>query len=226
MHKFSQAQPLFKGFVGARTTLSGGQSSAAEYAKAAREKGLGFVIVLENGPQMTAEKMEQLKKECTAASSNDLLMIPGFRFATNLGVSFFVYGENLALPSADMASKIVPGTIKLQGESPDGKWRSDDKFLLYVFLNWEKNTTDGIMPLNVGFYDFKKSAEAGAFFKPEYARISSAVGVKFYREGKLIEDMTREYLRVNAGTYPVLPMAVNLVDSTQKWQPRWVVEMR
>jgi hypothetical protein len=215
LKEFSQALPVFKGFVGARTTLSGGTSTVSDYAQAAREQGLGFVIILEDGAQMTQEKVEALKSACTAASSEDLLVIPGFRFSTNLGVSFFIYGKNPVLPPADVQSKLVPGGIQLQGEAPEGKWEASDKILHYIFMNWIKNETPGLLHMNAGFYDFKNSTDTKTFFKPEYAR-ASAMGVKFYKQGKLVEDLTADYLRVNAGTLPVTPMSVNLVDSVQE----------
>lgn len=88
-----------KGLAGARTLLSSGKSTVAEYAKAAKEAGLGFLVFLEDHKLMTPEKNEQLRKECLAASDATFQAIPGFTIEDEFGTHWFWAGNDTSYPN-------------------------------------------------------------------------------------------------------------------------------
>src|SRR5262249_26049753 len=73
------AQPvLLRGLIGAQTRLSGGQGTVADYAAAARQAGLDFVVFLEDFAALDATGLAQLKAECTQQSGAYLTLYPGY----------------------------------------------------------------------------------------------------------------------------------------------------
>jgi hypothetical protein len=50
--------------IGAQTRRSGGQGAVADYADAARQAGLDFLVFLEDFAKLDATGLAQLKAEC------------------------------------------------------------------------------------------------------------------------------------------------------------------
>ncbi len=70
----------YKGIIGARTKLTGGKGSVAEYAAAARAAKLDFIAFTERVEDLSAiskETWDKFRKECQDASGPDLLVLPG-----------------------------------------------------------------------------------------------------------------------------------------------------
>ena len=55
----------------------------AEYAAAAREGGLDFLVFLEGFATLDPEKLARLRRACAKHSGTDLLLLPGYRIDTN-----------------------------------------------------------------------------------------------------------------------------------------------
>ena len=67
----------YKGTFGARTALTGGQGTVAEYATAAKAAGLDFLGFMEDFAQLTQAQWEKFCKDCAAATTPELLVLPG-----------------------------------------------------------------------------------------------------------------------------------------------------
>jgi hypothetical protein len=70
----------YKGIIGARTKLTGGKGSVAEYAAAARTAKLDFIGFTERVEDISAiskETWDKFRKECLDATGPDLLVLPG-----------------------------------------------------------------------------------------------------------------------------------------------------
>jgi hypothetical protein len=93
-------QPQLQGLVGARTALSSGTGSVAEYAKAARDAGLHYIVFLEDSLRMNAEKWHTLVTQCAAVSDDTFGAIPGLTIEDAQGNHFYVCGDNAMLPPA------------------------------------------------------------------------------------------------------------------------------
>ena len=68
---------LFKGLIGAQTSLSGGSGTVAEYAAAAKQAGLDFLVFLEDFARLDAAELEQLKADCRQYSDDRADALPG-----------------------------------------------------------------------------------------------------------------------------------------------------
>ena len=80
----------WKGLVGARTSLSDGQGSVQDYAKAAKANHLDFIVFLEtfamrDNSTFSAASLTKLKADCAAHSDSSITLIPGFTIPTQFG---------------------------------------------------------------------------------------------------------------------------------------------
>ncbi|MCG2659199.1 MAG: hypothetical protein L6437_03005, partial [Kiritimatiellae bacterium] len=99
----------YRGLLGARTALTGGKGSVADYVAEGKKAGLHFIIFAEDFEQLTPENWTRFKKECADASGDDFLAVPGFEWRNPLGdrsimVGPVVYPDN---------SVLAPGTKRI-----------------------------------------------------------------------------------------------------------------
>ena len=205
---------LFKGVVGPRTTCSNGKASVAEYAKTAKEIGLDYIIFLEDFRSLSPDGLKKLKAECRKYSDKNLLLFPGYQMKTNLGSRIMLFGQDPDYPYAKVLTGPDNKTFKLQNINKDGKFVAgqQDSFRFNLY-NFSRKTGPKRIRLNsVGYFDFTRAKEQGA---PQLfdSRGYGMAGVVFYEDGKLIEDVTDQYLLMNQCTMSAVPVAVNLIDS-------------
>ena len=96
----SPAGKHFKGLIGARTALSGGQGTVAEFAAAAQQAGYAWVVFTEAYDQMTEAKWQQLVAECAKATrltggADDFWAVAGLEYKDQCGNRFVSYGPNM-----------------------------------------------------------------------------------------------------------------------------------
>lgn len=96
---FGAPPDSYRGLIGARTVISGGQGTVADYVGAARQAGYDWLVFLEDYKQLTEQKLQQLKQECLAASTDDLQAIPGFFITDEFGGYWAMMGDNASLPA-------------------------------------------------------------------------------------------------------------------------------
>jgi hypothetical protein len=75
---------LFRGLIGAKTALSSGKGSVAEYAAAAKQSKLDFLVFLDDFEKLTPQKLDQLKAECRRSSDQQIQLLPGFTVRNNV----------------------------------------------------------------------------------------------------------------------------------------------
>ncbi|HCD31308.1 MAG TPA: hypothetical protein DER01_02810 [Phycisphaerales bacterium] len=196
--------PCFKGMVGPQTVHSGGQATVEQYAKVARQKGLGFVIFLEDFTRLNRQSLTRLVAQCKQYSSSDLLLIAGYRIPTNLGNTQFHFGFDPVWPDKKHLS--ADGKLLIiQPKAKDGRYKSAD-IVTYILASRKggKNSS--------GFFGFREPMKQGGMAVTDL-RIYSMVGLMLYREGQLVEDMTDQYLTTNACTMTGTPVAIHLIDT-------------
>jgi hypothetical protein len=201
---------LFRGFVGARTALTTGTGSIQDYAQAAKAAHLDFVIFMEEGNKLDAEKLTTLEDDCKRYSDASLLLVPGFSYETNVGPHMLVYGPKLVLPTEpELVSKSKPGTFALQQEDEKGNYIASALYLNYVF-----HIMDLTRPRenNVVYFDFGASQQDGRI-RLSQARGYGGGGIFYYRGGKLIEDNRADYLQTNGSTMTSVPFSIAEVSS-------------
>ena len=99
---------MFRGLIGARTGLSDGKGTVADYAAAAKASHVDFVVFLEsfateNGSHtLSAAALAQLVSDCAAHSDDAVLLIPGYAIEHQFGNMMFVFGDLVELPPSDL----------------------------------------------------------------------------------------------------------------------------
>lgn len=140
----------YRGLVGARTALTGGAGTVAEYVAAAQAAGLHFLIFAEDLEKLTPESWEAFKTQCRAASTADFLAVPGFEWKTPVGDRMLMCGhvkypdENAFAPgtkrivahAAFWFAAGAPMNFALSGKNPTPLWNYVDVNALPVEV-WE-----------------------------------------------------------------------------------------
>ncbi|MBI4023913.1 MAG: hypothetical protein HY360_02970 [Verrucomicrobia bacterium] len=96
------------GVIGARTALTGGTGTAADWVAAAKAAGLDWLVILEDFEKLPPQAWTQFKKDCVAASSDDLDVEPGWLIRDIGGNTWMQFGACIEWPPA----KIFDATEK------------------------------------------------------------------------------------------------------------------
>ncbi|MHB9025761.1 MAG: hypothetical protein ACYC7E_16595 [Armatimonadota bacterium] len=203
---FPAVEPAYPGVIGARTRYSSGTATADQWAVAAKERGLAFIVFLEELGTLTPENFTKLKADCARLSSTDFSAIPGITIDDEVGNHYFYCGSTLPYPDKKFLSE-------------DGKvFRARDPALgqkdPYIKGQLAMTTLDyayslGSFKLTAGNYLFSQDAAPFADFFSDW----DAIGVITAKNGQVIEDATEDYLKiVDSGQGP-LPLAITLMDS-------------
>ena len=172
----------FRGLIGACTQDGGGSGSVAEYVAAAEKAGLQFIAFAEDFTLLNAEKWDAFKKTCRDASTKRVVAIPGFRYRDKLGVRWVAAGE-------------FPFPLKHRLSS-DGK--------RIVVPEW---WFDG------SGYQLNAPIDVGHNPRPYWTyQCYSAMAVKTFENGKLIDDATDAYLSRQEIEDITAPIMVDLID--------------
>ncbi len=94
--------PQFPGLIGARTALSSGRGTVAEYVAAAKAAKLSFLVFLEDSLKMDQAKWDQLVKACSEATSADFAAIPGLTYEDAQGDHLYAFADEVRFPKPDM----------------------------------------------------------------------------------------------------------------------------
>ena len=196
---------VFHGIIGARTALSSGRGDVAAYARAARRAHLDFLVFLEDFEHMNREKLARLTADCARNSDADLLLLPGFSIVSNLGNHLFFFGPDPAWPPDAVLTGDRKNILYVQEQSDNGKYTGYKT----PFMDWVASTYHPDKG-QVGFYDFVDSPRG---LRLPDARLYAMVGLRYYRNGVLVEDLLDSYLTTVASTIAPTPVSVNEVDS-------------
>ncbi|MGA2618751.1 MAG: hypothetical protein ABSF26_14145 [Thermoguttaceae bacterium] len=198
---------VYRGLVGARTRYSSGKGTVEQYAAAAKEAGLDFVVFLEEFSHLTEPIYRRLEEDCRKFSTDHLLLVPGFTFQNNIKNQMFAYGYDIAWPTQTQFVGVRHDELRHQCFDKDGKLAENDEDA----KNW-------IWPFvfvpgkNLGYYDFA----AGAGMPVRDLRLFGILALLTYRDGKLVEDLTADYLNYVRGGDPPLACSVDIVQSPQE----------
>lgn len=200
----------YRGLIGARTSYSKATGSVADYAAAARETGLDFVVFLEDFCVIDEATYRKLEDDCRRHSDDDLQLVPGFTMRTNIGNPIFFTGFDGAWPQGDQLGGPEGKQLRLQNFDGDGKLDySDEKA---KNLLWDYAIKTGDSARNIGYFDFGD----GAGVPVRNLRLVGIIGVLTYRNGELVEDITEQYRDYTADGNPPLACAINRVDSPEQ----------
>jgi len=199
---------LFKGLIGARSALSDGKGTVKEYKDAAEKAGLDFVVFMENFEALTKEKYDQLVSECKELSDSKVKLIPGFTIRNNIGNHTLCIAEDGYWPSeAGYLTGLNKNVLNIQPEVTPGVYSGYNKDSSFNFhLNHISQYR------NIGYYNW---AGSGKGMRMPFQRNCALAAIKYYKDGKLVEDMTDDYLTTLQSTMPPTPVSVNEVSSPE-----------
>lgn len=198
---------LFRGLIGVETERGGGQGSVADYAKVASEKGLDFVVFLEDIAKLTPEKLDALIKDCKANSTSNLTLFAGYKMNSNIGNHMFVFGKNPKLPPPVLLVGPDKATFNMQYQNESGKFEPKNPSLM-----WCLNCGDESTKSTVGYYDFSHSGNGMAMHD---LRPYSMAAIRTYANGKLIDNALDDYFTTVQSTAVPTPVSLNIVRSPE-----------
>jgi hypothetical protein len=94
--------PQVRGLIGARTALSSGKGTVAEYVRAARAARLDFLVFLEDSLKMDQGRWDELVKQCAAASDERFLAVPGLTYEDAQGNHLYCFADDVRFPKRQM----------------------------------------------------------------------------------------------------------------------------
>lgn len=200
--------PIFRGLIGAQTSLSGGTGTVADFAKAAAEARLDYLVFLEEFAKLTPEKLKQLKAEVEKNRTETLRLFAGYKIKANTGNDLFVFGKNPIWPEDRMLVGKDKTTLNLQYQDEKGQWTQGNPG-----LDWCLTMGDPKHECTVGYYNFTKT---GRGLKMYDLRVYSMAAIRTYEKGKLVEDMTDDYLTTIQSTAVPTPVSLNIVRSPEE----------
>jgi len=205
-HRPPKFAPVFKGLIGARTALSTGKGTVADYAAAARKAGLDFVVFLEDYAKLTADEFKALDLACRKHTDKRLALLPGIAIETDMGPKLFVFGLNGIYPPADIFAGSTK-RIALQPTDEQGRFTGYNGPSFSWMLHFAR------VDRNLGFYHFTADPQGIQVWD---LRCYSMAAMRYYRKGKLVEDVTDQYALTHAGTLGPQPCAINEVYSPEE----------
>jgi hypothetical protein len=215
-----------RGLVGARTALTGGAGSLAQFALAAKAAKLDFLVLLEDFKLLAANngsKFTQMLADCKKHSDSELLILPGYRiknniargqFAKSKGNDMMIYGPQLVLPPA--TSLTPDGTqINLQQFTPNSttNYTGVNGGASYGWLLSSTHQPDGIhYPYTAGYFNLNDRQSAGGMSMVDL-RLEGAAAIKTYLADGSSQDLTDDFILTAESTIGSVPMAVSEVLS-------------
>jgi len=196
----------YRGLFGARTAYSSGTGTVADYARAAKQANLDFIVFMEDYDRMNPADFDKLKADCGKHSGQNLMLYPGYAMKTNIGNFTFFYGTQLPLPPAKCLAGPNKKLFNVQIEDGSGGYTGR----ISPYLTWVLQEFAVAGVANVGYYNF---GESGKGLKLKDLRCYSMAAIRYYRTGKLVEDVTEQFLLTAECTIPPMPVVVNEVRS-------------
>ena len=220
--------PIYRGLIGAKTSYSSGRGTVAEYAVAAKEAGLHFLIFLEDFDKLSREKWARLIADCRRHSDAQMLILPGYTMDSNIGDHLFFYYDALARapqaahdywPPANCLTGPNKSQLYLQRQDAQGRYVGGSSNLPAAMWMLSFGGSVAVHDAmyggdvsygNAGYYHFTAT--------PHQRRISdlcayAVVAIRYYRDGRLVEDRTEDYLTTTAATSGPVPVSLNEVRS-------------
>lgn len=209
------APRFFKGLIGARTTLSTGKSTVAQYAKAAKAAGLDYLVILEDHKAMSPEKNEKLRQECRVVSDATFQAIPGYTIEDEFGNPWFFAG--------DKATHLKDVFLSADGKVMAGHYNKPDRMKHIPEADRHGTETLGytICNLTGGYHQYQVLTGSWnhkrAVMPPWDYRDYNAVALVTYNEkGELVDDVIKDYPLLQQKGNKLEPFSMTLMDSADQ----------
>lgn len=179
----------YKGIVGIKSSISGGQNTVAELCTAAQSKGYNFLVFAEDYDLMSKEKYEQLVQQCEAINirNNNFTAIPG-----------------LCLPPAK--TYIEP------------RYYGEGKRIVFNLKDWptvEEATSPEwhLLLFNHSWPSVIVSEPNLNYHSPWQLMFYTGLAIETYQGNERIDDAAEIYRKLVSSDYRLIPVAVSYLDS-------------
>lgn len=149
---------LYKTLIGARSAYSDGDGTVAEYAEAARKAGYSILVMTETFEHFEAKDWARFRKDCEAATTEDLVVLAGLDLADEYGARYLLFGQS-AFPQKFMLTD-------------NGQALKQTPYLML-----------GLTPSTCAL-----ARPGGSPLPHEIYKFFSALAVYTYRDGKLVDN--------------------------------------
>ncbi len=212
---FAPPELALAGVVGPRTSYSSGKATADEWVQKAKAAGLAWIVFLEDFAGLSNDNFQRLKADCARLSSAQLEALPGFTIDDEVGNHYFYFGTSFPYPDA----KFLTSDGK-RFRSRDAELNARQPYiqgqLAMTVLDYSYSISS--FKLTAGNYLFKQSAVPFADFFSDY----DAMGVITARNGEVVEDASKDYLKLCASGQTPVPLVIDLMDDPgQLGKARW-----
>lgn len=92
----------YPGLISARTALSSGSGTVADYVREAKAAHLSYIVFLEDLFKMDDARWKQLVADCTANSDATFAAIPGLTYEDAQGNHLYAFADRVTLPTPAM----------------------------------------------------------------------------------------------------------------------------
>ena len=90
------------GLIGARTALSGGSGTVADYVREAKKAGLDFIVFMEDALAMDTNGWDALVAACAEHTDAGFLAAPGLLYEDAQGNHLYAFSDNVRYPKPSM----------------------------------------------------------------------------------------------------------------------------
>ena len=141
------------GLVGLHSNLSDGESSVAEYVAEAKRLGLSFLIFTDDLAKLTDEKLQALRRQCAANSSDDFYCCPGVEFVDMDGLKWITYHDKIEFPKKDFLRDGRIYEVMKDGILRQRNFYGHQNLYRGAVLNTEQFEKQGIDPENLADFN-------------------------------------------------------------------------
>ena len=167
-------EPQVKGLIGARTALSSGSGTVAEYVKAAKAAGLQYIVFLEDSLKMNQAKWDQLVKQCTESSDAAFLAVPGLTYEDAQGNHHYAFADQVKFPKPSMLL-------------PDGRLATTQSYRTRAFFDYDNEYLE--QKAIRGYWDHKANNLHVADYK-----LYNSFPIMTFDDGKPVDNALHEFL--------------------------------
>ena len=216
----------FRGMIGAKTALSGGQGTYADFVVAAKAARLDFLVFLEDFDVAFARNQtsfQHMLSQCSAHSTPDLLLLPGYRLKNNLasgkferakGNDMLFFGPKLSLPPPEALTADGTKLLLMPFVTNSTTLYQGSNGFSYNWLLNGQNTYNakGDFPWTAGYFNLNDRSSPGGMSMVDL-RDEGAAAVRFYAADGSQQNLLEDFLLTAESTMSSVPLAVSEVFS-------------
>jgi len=185
-------QPQVRGLIGARTQLSTGQGTVADYAAAAKAAGLQYIVFLEDSLAMDQSKWDELIAQCAASSDDSFKAIPGLTYEDAQGDHLYAFSDEVKFPKTSLLL-------------PDKRLATTQSMRSRAYFDYVNEYM--LQKAITGFWNHKSNFLPVADYK-----LYNSFPIYSFNDGSPIDDSLDDYLYLNGNGGCQAPLAFEMMS--------------